>query len=118
MNIFAANIGRQSNLRVHGLVLMMVGFATLWSPPAASETHVIEIRDFLFTPDALNITVGDTVTWVNLDVVPHTATAVDGSWDSGSLEQGDEWSLVIETVGVIDYLCTFHPQMVGVLNVE
>ncbi len=118
MNMLDKKIDRRRGLLVCGLAAAIVGQAALWAPSALAESHVVEIRDFQFAPEALDIAVGDTVTWVNMDIAPHTATAVDGSWDSGSLAQGDEWSLVIETAGVIDYLCTFHPQMVGALNVE
>jgi plastocyanin len=84
----------------------------------AAETHIVEISGLEFTPAVLDVAVGDTVTWVNRDVVPHTATAADGSFDSGGLDQGDAWSLVIERAGAIAYLCTFHPQMRGEINAQ
>lgn len=83
---------------------------------SAAETHIVEINGFSFSPSVLDVAVGDTVTWINNDVVPHTATAGDGSWDSGSLDQGEEWSLVVENAGSADYICTFHPQMTGTIN--
>lgn len=83
---------------------------------SAAETHIVEINGMAFTPAALDVAVGDTVTWINNDVVPHTATAADGSFDSRAIDQGGQWSLVIESSGSLDYVCTFHPRMSGVIN--
>ena len=92
---------------------------TLASPSGAiAENHIVSIEGFQFVPAEITVSVGDTVTWVNLDVAPHTATADDGSFDSGSLSQDDEWSVVIETAGEFDYICLFHPQMQGVITAE
>ncbi len=118
--IFAANKpNRRSGMLLRGLAAGTVGLAVSCAPSAgAAETHVIEIRDFQFSTAVINVVAGDTITWVNMDIAPHTATATDGAWDSGALEHGDEWSLVVEEAGSIDYICTFHPQMTGVINVE
>jgi heme/copper-type cytochrome/quinol oxidase subunit 2 len=62
--------------------------------------------------------VGDTVTFVNKDAAPHTATAEDKSWDSGNLNQGDSWTLKVEKVGTFKYICTYHPTMKGTLIVK
>lgn len=83
---------------------------------SAAETHIVEINGMAFTPVALDVAVGDTITWINNDIVPHTATAADGSFDSGALSKGAEWSLVIESAGSTGYACAFHPQMSGVIN--
>lgn len=92
-------------------------FLLCFAPATAmAEDHVIEIEGFEFSSDDLDVAIGDTVTWVNRDVAPHTATAVDGSWDSGPLAQGEEWTFTIETAGALYYQCSFHPIMKGVLN--
>lgn len=76
------------------------------------------IEEMRFVPARLTVAPGDTVTWINRDFVPHTATAADSSWDSGILEQGDRWSLAIESSGSIDYTCLFHRTMSGRLVPE
>lgn len=48
-----------------------------------SQRHVVEIRNLEFTPKELVAALGDTITWVNYDLVPHTVTADDESWDPG-----------------------------------
>ncbi len=78
-------------------------------------THIVEIKQFKFSPATLTVKKGDKITWKNLDVVPHTATAKDKAWDSGSLKKNDEWSLIVKEVGEKDYICTFHPVMKGKL---
>ena len=68
-------------------------------------------------PESLTVAVGDTVRWVNHDVVPHSATAGPDSariFDSGSIPAGGEWSRVVPA-GRTDYFCIFHPTMRGVL---
>lgn len=81
--------------------------------PVRGATHEIPIANFAFVPEELTITAGDTVTWTNEDVVIHTATSVDGAFDSGDLAQGESWSMTFNTPGTYDYLCTPHPFMVG-----
>jgi plastocyanin len=87
-------------------------------PEAGSKNHVVDIVDFLYEPDPLEVHVGDTVTFVNKDAAPHTATADDKSWDSGNMEQGDEWTLEVEEEGEIPYFCIYHPNMTGTLIVK
>jgi plastocyanin len=79
-------------------------------------THRVEMRGFQFVPTDLRIGAGDTVVWVNADPVPHTATAADGSWDTGSVAPGDSAALTSPTAG--KYLCTFHPSMPGTIAVR
>lgn len=85
---------------------------------AAAETHVVEISNMQFVPAEIDVHVGDTITWVNKDVVVHTATAKDGAWDSGPMKHGAEWSLTVSKAGVIDYACTYHPVMKGAINAQ
>lgn len=44
----------------------------------AARRHVVEIRDFGFHPQSIQVSVGDIIVWTNRDIVPHTATAGDG----------------------------------------
>lgn len=73
--------------------------------------HVIEIHKMKFQTKSLNVKVGDTVTWINKDLVPHTATANDKSWDSGRLSKGESFSLTITSQTNLDYFCFYHRQM-------
>lgn len=85
------------------------------SPP---QRHVVEIRDFSFHPKHTVASLGDTIVWINRDVVPHTATANDRTWSSGELQEGESWEMLVGVSGVQDYSCEFHPDMEGVLEVR
>jgi hypothetical protein len=57
--------------------------------------------------------VGDTVTWTNQGPSIHTATANDGSFNSGNLDDGKSYSKTFTSAGTISYICTPHPFMTG-----
>lgn len=76
-----------------------------------STNHHIEIRRFKYSVKELKVRVGDTVTWTNLDIAPHTATAKDNSWDTGTLKYGEAKTLTITEGFAMDYICRFHPNM-------
>ncbi len=73
-----------------------------------------------FDPHTLTVTVGDRITWINKDLVPHTATAAsDGqTFDSRSIASNASWTLVADNAGRYAYVCAFHPTMTGTLTVE
>jgi plastocyanin len=79
---------------------------------AVPRRHVVEIRGMAFHPDSVTVRVGDTVVWVNQDIVPHTATAKSG-WDTGQLANGATGTYVVQKSGVESYFCRLHPVMVG-----
>jgi plastocyanin len=80
-------------------------------------THVIVIEGVKFTPDALTLKRGEWVQWINKDPFPHTATA-KGVFDSHSIASGGTWKYRVRVTGDIDYVCTFHPNMVARLHIE
>ena len=61
---------------------------------------------------------GDIVIWKNRDIVPHTATAKDGGWDSGTIEAGGSWQTVITEDMIGTYFCVFHPSMIASLSIR
>lgn len=87
------------------------------SASGAGTTHVVEIRDFLFVPDRLEVRAGDQITWINRDIAPHTATAIDASWDSGELGRAEEWQTTVEPDMETEYFCRFHPMMKATLKI-
>ena len=84
---------------------------------AEGRRVVIEIRDFEFAPFAPDVKPGDVIVWINRDIVPHTATSDDGSWDSGQINPGGEWQMVVEDGLVESYFCRFHPSMTARLDI-
>ncbi|OGO32966.1 MAG: plastocyanin [Chloroflexi bacterium RBG_16_56_11] len=71
-----------------------------------------------FRPATLTVTAGTMVTWRNNDGVTHTVTADDGSFDSGSLSGGDNFSHTFAVKGTFTYHCGFHPTMTGKVIVQ
>jgi plastocyanin len=86
--------------------------------PAAAEVPV-DIRDFAYSPNPVEIAVGDTVTWTNQDEVPHTATGEDRDvLQSGTISPGASFSQVFPEAGEFGYFCEFHPNMTGTIVVQ
>ena len=83
-------------LIVAAIAAMIAFHPATRSDAAEGRRIVIEIQKFKFVTPAQKARPGDTVVWVNKDIVPHTATAKDGSWDSGQIEPGGEWRMVVE----------------------
>ena len=87
------------------------------SPATPPQIEVV-MEGFAFKPAQLNIPVGTTVLWYNNDSVPHTVTARDNSFESGSLSHGDSFNYTFEQSGTFEYHCQFHPSMLGKIVVE
>lgn len=85
--------------------------ALAFTAPAFAADHAVEIKGMAYALPTLEIAVGDTVTFTNADAAPHTATATDGSFDTGRLTQGQSASITISEAGTFDYFCAVHPSM-------
>ena len=99
-----------------GLIVAAIA-ATIAFPPwlqsaaASGQRIVVDIQKFKFSPKSLTVKPGDIIVWVNKDIVAHTATAKDGSWDSGLIEPGGQWEMVVKDGTAQAYFCRFHPSM-------
>lgn len=78
--------------------------------PAGTKVDVA-IKGFAFTPAEVKIKKGETVVWTNEDAAPHTATALDNSFDSKTINKGESFSFTFQNAGTFEYKCTFHPAM-------
>ncbi len=76
--------------------------------PAASNVVTVEVQDFQFVPPSVTVPVGGTVKFVFVGQAPHSATADDGSFDSGLLNNGQEFSVTLSAAGTIAYHCQLH----------
>lgn len=84
----------------------------------AAATQSVTIRDFAFSPRTVTVQAGDTVTWGNEDSVQHSATAEDGTFDTGLLGEGESGQHSFQEAGTYEYVCTPHPNMHGTVIVE
>lgn len=98
-----------------GAALVLVALAT---SPALAADHGVTIQGFAFSPGTITVTVGDTVTWTNRDGASHTATADDGSFDTGGIPGNTSDSIEFTTAGEFRYHCTIHPDMTGRVVVQ
>jgi plastocyanin len=94
--------------------------ALLFFAPAVSaqDDMTVSIQDFSFNPAQMTVAPGTTITWVNDGEEPHTTTADDGTWDSGTLQPGEDFSFTFDEPGTYAYLCEIHPQMTGTVTVS
>ena len=79
--------------------------------PARADETTVEIRQFKFAPAELEIAAGSTVVFVNLDLVPHTATGE--GFDTGNLKKGERAEITFSAAGEFSYFCKLHPHMKG-----
>ncbi|MBV9278468.1 MAG: hypothetical protein JOZ41_00155 [Chloroflexi bacterium] len=95
-------------------------------PVPAAQDHVVKVADsdpdpqkWTWVPEVVDVKIGDTVTWNMIGAqVPHTATADDGSWDSGYLTPGSKWTHKFGALAEIHYHCTPHPWKKGIIRVH
>ena len=77
----------------------------------------VTIADFQFTPGTTTVHLGDTITWTNNGPSAHTATARNGSFDTGVLQKGASASHTFTQAGTFNYYCKIHPFMHGTIEV-
>jgi plastocyanin len=82
------------------------------------KTHTVTIENFRFQPEILTVAPGDTIVWVNTDLVPHTATSKTGGFDSEVIQAEQSWRVTVRQKGDFAYVCTLHPTMTAMLRVE
>ena len=81
--------------------------------PAPNSTTTVDISNHAFNPAQLNVAPGTTVRFVNNDAEPHTATADNGLFDTGVLEPGSSFEVLLEGSGTVTSHCELHPDMQG-----
>ena len=74
----------------------------------AEQAATVTIVDDEFSPAQLTVTVGATVVWTHRGRHPHTVTADDRAFDSGTLERGQTFSVTFDEVGRVPYHCQIH----------
>ncbi len=87
----------------------------------AKGTAAVAVADNEFRPMQLTVTVGATVVWRHEGQNPHTVTADDRAFDSGTLESGT-FSVTFDEAGTVPYYCQIHGEpgsgMFGIVVVQ
>jgi amicyanin len=93
--------------------------ASTSAPSNAVATNTVSISNYMFSPMAITVKAGTTVTWTNKDSVHHTVTgktASDGI-ASPQLAQNQSYSVTFEHAGTYSYYCQDHPYMTATVTV-
>ncbi len=81
------------------------------------EVYTIEIDGMKFIPDSVNVHRGDTIVWVNKDMVVHCVTEeITKAWTSSNIPQNGSWKMVANNSS--NYYCAIHQVMKGKIVVE
>ncbi|MCX7834030.1 MAG: T9SS type A sorting domain-containing protein [Ignavibacteria bacterium] len=87
-----------------------------------ATTHIVQVSNYAFTPQNLNVTVGDTIKWVWVSGI-HTTTSTtipQGAtpWDVIISSSNQTYSYPVVVPGLYNYVCTPHIPMgmVGSFN--
>gem|GEM_PF-624271 len=93
-------------------------------PPPASQpsppgpTVTVSVGDDFFSPASISINQGSAISWTNNGRSPHTVTAANGSFNSGTLQPGRSYSYTFNVPGTHSYDCIFHSGMRGTVIVN
>ncbi len=81
------------------------------------ETVSVDIASFSFG-EPITVRVGTTVRWTNGDGATHTVTLTSGGEDdSGNLSRGSTFEMTFDEPGIVEYMCTIHPNMRGAITI-
>jgi plastocyanin len=83
-----------------------------------AKTHTVIMEGMVFQPNMITVAAGDTIVWVNKDMVPHSATSNTAGFDSKVIQANASWQTRMERPGDFDYVCSFHPMMTAKLQVR
>ena len=90
---------------------------TIAPAAAAPRTYTVVIDKLKFGPVPAQLHKGDTIVWVNKDILRHTATAANHGFDV-DLAAGATGKTVLKSSGTIPFVCRYHPGMRGILRVK
>jgi plastocyanin len=87
------------------------------SAPSQAAGATVNVVNMKFTPNAVTVTLGSSVTWTFNDDVAHTTTSYAGLWDSGPHPSGTSYTHAFTSAGTFTYHCSIHPEMHGKVSV-
>lgn len=112
------NPTRRDALRLGAALVALPLTAAMASADGHATAHTIVIKGMKFTPENLSIKAGDSVTWVNQDNMRHSATDLNGAFDTGLLANGASATLTFGGAGRFNYRCTPHGNMRGTITIS
>lgn len=111
------------------MTLTLLALAVLASPActgdggrteggAPTSAPTLAVKNFAFQPATLEVPAGAVVTVRNEDGAAHTATADEGSFDTGNVAGGATSTFTAPRRGEVPYKCDIHQYMRGVIRVR
>lgn len=108
--------------RRHLIQMVGVGVATGGFSLRTHATQVVEvtIQGYQFTPQHIQVRVGDTVRWHNREKRTSHSVLFTGlkGFESERLFPGESWDYTFVRAGVYPYTCGPHPEMTGTVTVS
>ncbi|OGG54248.1 hypothetical protein A2851_01120 [Candidatus Kaiserbacteria bacterium RIFCSPHIGHO2_01_FULL_53_29] len=102
-------------VRIPALAACLAAFLFLFLPHASfAATVTVTMGANSFSPKNITVNSGDTVTWVNSSSMAHTATADNGSFDSGTVAAGQSYGAIFNAPGIYAYYCKLHGSPGGI----
>ncbi len=80
-------------------------------PPPEGDTYHVDVDEFSYEPQDLQVLTYDTVRWSNVGGQPHTVTSQDGTFDSGNLDPGEDFEHTFQEPGTYGYVCEYHQDL-------
>ncbi len=99
--------------------MLVLESTAAWAANSSAQIVNCPPASGCFTPNPIQIKVGDSVTWMNSGSITHTSTSDTGAWDTGPIASGATSSAVsFNTAGTFAYHCSIHPSMTGTVIVS
>jgi len=112
MNIFF-NISRSYIY----LIFILCVAAGCSSAPQKPKGFTVEIKDMKFVPENITVGKGDTIIWINRDLMAHDVTEeASKAWTSGPIAAGESWKMAVAEEA--NYYCSIHVVMKGKIELE
>jgi plastocyanin len=102
-------------LAVVAALALALGSCAMQADDAVRTTSV-DMKAMKFIPAKIRVKVGQTVTWTNKE--PDTHDVVGGGLASPDIENNQTYSYTFTKPGTIEYGCSYHEGMLGVVIVE
>ena len=92
-------------------IVLVLATAAVAAQAFAGRSVDVGIKEFKFTPAALEVPRGTTVKWVNHDEETHTITSTTGAFGSSGLGNDESFTQTFTRPGSYEYFCALHPKM-------
>ena len=98
------------------IVFAVAGVLSSCSSHQKPALYQVKIEQMKFVPEEISVNKGDTIIWINNDMVAHDITAQDKSWTSSALQPGQTWKMAVTNNA--DYYCSIHQVMKGKIKLK